>query len=533
MVRAYARSSSPKESIFIYNAMRRNGVSPDNYTLPVVLKACSRMLCARKGKEIHGVSFKFGFEFDAFVQNSLISMYFVCGMVENARKVFNLIPDFVRDVVSWNSMISGYLQSGFCLEALEMFGCMCVEKSVSPNNVTVVGAVNACAKMGNIVLGKMIHGFVVASGFVVLDVYLGSSLIDMYAKCGFIEDSRNVFDGMFERNAVCWTAMIAGYTHLGLFKEAIELFREMQLVGVKAMDATVACVASACGNLGVLDQGRWVHAYCDRIEIGMNLNVKNALIDMYSKCGDINKALEIFNELVQKDVFSWSVMINGLAVNGNSDKALDLFSHMESLGGVRPNEVTFLGLLSACSHGGFVDKGFYYLNSMTKTYNLTPRIEHYSCMIDLLGRANLLIEAEKFLRAMPMEPDAAIWRSLLFSSTNNRNVELAEYAAKQILDLEPRKCGGHVLLSNTYAAASRWNDVKRVRRNMGVCEIRKQPGCSFVEIDGDVHEFFVSDTSHPQTHMIYETVFGIYRFLQSERYVMDALDCFESATTQD
>ncbi|XP_010249343.1 PREDICTED: pentatricopeptide repeat-containing protein At1g08070, chloroplastic-like isoform X2 [Nelumbo nucifera] len=436
------------------------------------------------------------------------------------RRVFDLVPVCVRDVVSWNSIISGYLQKGLCEEALKVFGKMLDGRSERPNELTVASVLTACGRIGDLDLGKKIHGFLMASG-IVFDVFLGSSLIDMYVKCGQTEDARKVFDRLPHRNVVSWTSMIAGYTHCGLFREAINLFREMQVAGVMIYEATLACVISACGHLGALDQGSWVHAYGERNGIKMNLPVKNALIDMYSKCGNIDKALEIFHELIQPDVFSWTVMISGLAVNGKSEKAVDFFSQMEMSSEVRPNEVTFLGLLSACSHGGMVEKGFYYFGSMTRTYNLTPRIEHYGCMVDLLGRASLLAEAKKFLMEMPIEPDAVIWRALLFACRNNRNIEMAEFAAKQILQLEPRKCGTHILLSNIYASVSRWSDAERIRKIMNVHGIQKQPACSFIEINGVVHEFSIADTSHPETNIIYKMVIGMDQLLRSEGYMPD------------
>ncbi|XP_042477975.1 pentatricopeptide repeat-containing protein At1g08070, chloroplastic-like [Macadamia integrifolia] len=523
MFRAYSCSSSPWESITLYNLMRQNDVLPDNYTFPFILKACSRAQYLEKGEEIHGLGLKLGFEFDVFVQNSLISMYSTCGVIETARRVFDLVPVWVRDLVSWNSMISGYLQRDFCGKALELFCEMKGGSSERPNELTAVSVITACARIGDLNLGRRVHGFVAVNGFV-LDVFLVSSLIDMYTKFGRIVDAQNVFDRLQDRNVVCWTSMIAGYTQLGLFKEAMQLFREMQIENVMADEVAIACVASACGHLGALDQGKWVHAYCERNQIEMNLTVKNSLIDMYAKSGDINKALEIFHKLIRRDVFSWSVMISGLAMNGKSKEALDLFSGMLSSSEVRPNDVTFLGVLSACSQGGLVEMGTYYFNLMTRTYNLSPRIEHYGCMVDLLGRANLLAEAENLIRAMPIEPDAVIWRSLLFSCKINGNIELAEFAAERILELEPRKCGAHILLSNTYAAASRWSDVKRVRKGMYVHAIQKQPGCSFVEINGLIHEFFVADCTHPQTDIIYETIIAMHQLLQSEGYVPDTSD---------
>ncbi|CAL5430567.1 unnamed protein product [Camellia sinensis] len=461
MFQAYSHGSSPLQSLTLYNLMRRsNRVIPDKYTFPFVLKACGRLGLIEKGLEIHCLSAKLGLEYDVFVQNALISMYFQCGFVEFGRMVFDMVPGLVRDVVTWNSVISGYVQSDCCANALKVFGELLDDCAVRPNEVTVVSALTACGRNGFLDLGTKVHGFSVVSGFN-LDVFLGSSLVDMYAKCGQLEDARKVFDRIPNRNIVCWTSMIAGYVQSDLYKDAIDLFREMQVVGVRADSPTIACVISACGHSGALHQGRWVHGYCERNRIEMNLPVKNALIDMYSKCGDIEKAVEIFHGITKKDVFSWTAMISGLAMNGQSEKALHFFSQMEMSIDVRPNEVTFLGVLSACSHSGFVDKGFYYFEAMTRCYGLAPWLEHYGCMVDLLGRANLLVEAVKFIKSLPIRSDVVIWRSLLFACQSHGNAELAEFAANKIEELEPRKCGARVLLSNVYASASRWSDVKR------------------------------------------------------------------------
>ncbi|XP_019263060.1 PREDICTED: pentatricopeptide repeat-containing protein At1g08070, chloroplastic-like [Nicotiana attenuata] len=523
LLRAYSHSSFPEQAISLYNQMMRKSMILDNFTFPFVLKACGRLNNFHKGVEVHCVSLKMGFGFDVFVQNALVYMYFQCGVVEFAQKVFDFMPDSGRDVVTWNSMISGYLQCGFCHQAVKTFGKMLHESGVRLNDVSIVSALTACARTGLLDLGKKIHGLIVVYGLVI-DVFLGSSLIDMYTKCGQLEDARKVFDRLLDKNAVCWTSMIAGYLQSDMFKEAIELFREMQMAGVNAEPATIACVASACGHSGALDLGRWVHNYCEKSGIEMNLVVKNSLIDMYSKCGLVDKALEVFHLLTNKDVYSWSMMISGLAMNARSDEALQLFSLMEGSSGVRPNGVTFLGILSACSHGGCVGEGFYYFEKMTGQYKLPPGVEHYGCLVDLLGRANLLVEAMEFIGSMPIQPDAVIWRSLLFACSRHGNVELAEVAAKKISELEPEKCGAHVLLSNAYASASRWKDVRMVRRNMGAEGIQKQPGCSFSEIDGSVHEFLVADSVHCQIGVICDTLQAMNVVLKSRLFELDFLD---------
>lgn len=443
-------------------------------------------------------------------------MYFSCGLDAAARRVFYSADDSALDVVSWNSLISGYLQNGRCREALLVFeNMMC--GSIAMDAITPVSALIACGRIGAIDLGRSIHALVVTYGFK-LNCYLGSSLISMYARCGCVDDARKLFDRIPERNVVCWTSMISGCTQSGEFKESIELFREMQMAGVRADDTTIASVVSSCAQLGALTQGRYIHKYCDVNNIGNLLSVKNALIDMYSKCGDVQKAFQVFQVLTQPDVISWSTMISGLAINGYSQEALDLFSKMELSGEVMPNEITFLGVLTACSHGGLVDKGYHYFNQIVHPYGLVPQIEHYGCIVDLLGRANRLEEAYKFIKQMPIEPDVVIWRSLLFACRAEGNVEQAEYAAQRILELEPRKCGGHVLLSNIYAVSSRWSDVKSVRGVMSSHNIQKLPGCSFIELNGVVHEFLATDRSHHQSESISELLLVINRHLVLESY---------------
>eukprot|EP00257_Ricinus_communis_P019729 XP_015578801.1 pentatricopeptide repeat-containing protein At1g08070, chloroplastic [Ricinus communis] len=523
LFKARSNCSTPIESISLYNLMIKNATLPDNYSFPFIFKACGRLLLLNKGQELHALSLKLGFECDVFIQNALVSMYSFCGQVEIARDVFDMVPVLIRDVVSWNSMISGYLQCERNGDALKVFGELLNDNFVRFDEVTLVNALTACGRTGFVNLGKKIHALIVVNGFV-LDVILGSCLIDMYAKCAQMDNAREVFDKIPVRNLVCWTSLIVGYARLNMYKEGLELFRELQIAGVIADAALVACVVSACGHMGALAQGRWVHTYCERNGIDMNLSVRNALIDMYSKCGDIEKAHQIFNGMVKKDLFSWTAMISGFAMNGYSDEALELFAQVETCNDVKPNEVTFLGVLSACSHGGFVDKGFQYFKAMSQIYHITPRIEHYGCMVDLLGRSNLLNEAEKFIRAMPIQPDVVIWRSLLFACRCHDNIELAELASNEIEELEPRRLEARVLLSQVYASASRWSDAKKVRKFMPRQKLQKQPGCSFVEVNGNVQEFFSEEKSYGQMDIVYETNVQIHKVFRSEGFDYDLLD---------
>ncbi|KAL0928405.1 hypothetical protein M5K25_000284 [Dendrobium thyrsiflorum] len=498
---------TPSLALTFFELIHSQGLALDGYTFTSALKATSRLSQPNTGAEMHSLLIKLGLESDTFVLNSLIHMYSASGLVGMAREVFDLAPDSSRDVVSWNSMVSGFSYNNLYEESLIVFRQM-VEHSRTMDANSLVGALTSCAKIGSLNLGRMIHSLIVTRGLD-MDCYLCSSLINMYSKCGDLNQAHKLFDEIPEKNAVCWTAMISGYAQSNQFVKSIMLFRKMQAAKLKPDENTISSVLSSCAQLGALDQGRYIHAYCDIIGIILGLSAKNALIDMYAKCGEIDRAFSIFHELEKPDVFSWTTIISGLAMNGNSFEALKLFSQMESSSLVVPNEITFLGVLSACSHGGLIEAGYYYFDRMKTVYKLWPRLEHYGCMVDLLGRAKLLLEAEKFVKDMPIKPDVVIWRSLLFASRINEDVRMAEFAAQRIMELEPEMCGGPVMLSNVYAMASKWTDVSRTRRHMYSQSIQKQPGLSFIELNGVIHEFLSAGKSHSQNEVIYNVLCGI------------------------
>lgn len=519
VLRSLSSGPVPSLSLSFLSLLRRSGYMPiDNYSLSAALSTAARMPSVVVGAQLHALSVKLGLSSDTFVLNTLINMYLSCSYPSTARSVLDSAPKGASDTVSWNTIIAGYVHAGLPNKALQAFSQM-AKGQVMLDDVTLLNALVACARTCMMKVGKLCHTLLVTNSFEI-NCYMGSSLISMYAKCGQVEDARRVFDGMPERNAVCWTSMISGYTQLGQSKEAVKLFRDMQIAGVKVDDATIATVVSSCGQMGALDLGRYVHAYCDIHGLGKDISVKNSLIDMYSKCGDIKKAYDIFRGMVKRDDFSWTVMIMGFAANGLSGEALDLFAQMEEEGEVMPNEITFLGVLTSCSHGGLVEQGYHHFYRMSSIYGIAPRIEHYGCMVDLLGRAKLLAEAEQFIKEMPIAPDVVMWRSLLFACRACGEVGLAEYVAERIQVLEPNRCGGDVLLSNVYATTSRWVDANKVRTGIYSSRKTKQPGCSFIEVDGCVHEFFAGDESHFETEAIYNILLGINELLVAESFLI-------------
>lgn len=381
-----------------------------------------------------------------------------CGLLNHAQCLFDEMPE--RGIVSWNAMINGYAKSGDIETALELFDRM-PERNVDSWNTLIAG----------------------------------------HVKCGRLDMARRLFDEMPLKNVVSWSAMISGYAQGDCPSEALVLFEKMKALGVRANLAAIVSMLSACSQLGALEKGRQVHAYIESNKMKMDSIIGTALIDMYAKCGCIDKAFHVFDALVPKDVFSWTAMISGSAVNGHGTKALELFAQME-LDGVRPNEVTFVGVLCACSHGGLVELAGLYFHSMKAKYGLEPTIEHYGCMVDALGRAGLLEEAVTLVQAVPA--NAVLWGSLLGACWIHRNAEIAEYVIDRLVELNPEDGGVYVLLSNIYAMRGRWDEARRTRMLMKFKGLEKIPGCSSIEVHGIVHNFYVGDRSHPEAVQIYQ-----------------------------
>ncbi|KAF3795132.1 Pentatricopeptide repeat-containing protein [Nymphaea thermarum] len=513
MIRGFSLSENPSEAILFYKKMVSQGLFPDNYTFPFVFRACGQLRALREGEELHVHAIKHGFESYPYVKNTLIRMYAMCGDLGAARQVFDRVGE--QDLVSWTTMIAGYANMGFHKLAIEMF--LQMERArVGGDEVTMVIVLSACSQLGDLDMGKKVHRYIVDNG-IKMDVFVGNALVDMYIKCGDVDFACQVFDQMREKNVVSWNAMIAGLAQQGQFKEALAMFRKMQVIGFEPDTVTMVGVLRACASLGALDLGRWVHVYMDKNYIKADGYVGNALVDMYAKCGSIEQAEDVFNGMANRDVFSYTSMIVGFAMHGLGKRALALFKEMSKVG-VAPDEITFIGVLSACSHAGLVEEGRRHFDEMIKVYCLTPEIEHYGCMVDLLGRAGLLDEAEEFIKAMPMQPDAFVWGALLGACKIHGKVELGGRISRLLLELEPQRDGAYVVMSNIYASASRWPDVVKIRKEMKARKLKKTPGCSLIELDGMVHEFRMGDRSHPKTKEIYLMLEEIIDRLKVEGY---------------
>eukprot|EP01018_Ginkgo_biloba_P013168 Gb_21055 [translate_table: standard] len=516
MIAGYIRNGQFTEALNFFRRMQLAGVKPNANTFASVFRACANPAVLDQGMEIHEEIIRSGFQSDVFVQTALVDMYAKCGSIKNARTVFDKM--YQRNVVSWTAMIAGYVQNGQPVEALKVFRQMQLV-GMNPNANTFASVLPACANLAALEEGMEIHEEIIRSKFQ-CNVFVQSALVDMYAKCGNLQKARDVFDKMYERNVVCWTAIIAGYAQNGQAVEALQIFRQMQLAGVKPDRSTYASVLPALANLAALEQGTEIHEDIVKSVFPSDVILDNALIDMYSKCGNIKMARDLFDKMHQRDTVSWTVMIAGYALHGHGKEALKLFEQMQH-SGINPNHITFIFVLSACCHAGLVDEGHKYFECMSQNYHITPAIKHYVCMVDLLGRAGRLDEAQDFINKMPIKADAIVWSSLLGACRLHKNIELGERVAEHLFELDPKNAAPYVLLSNMYAAAGRWDESENMRRMMKNRRVEKTPGCSWIEVNKQVHTFLVGDRSHPQIQRIYSLLDSLSKQMKAAGYVPD------------
>eukprot|EP01018_Ginkgo_biloba_P030408 Gb_26155 [translate_table: standard] len=515
-VATFCRDGRLKEATAIFQEISQQGVSINSETYAHLLQACGDMKFLPEGKQIHAHLLLCGLEPNVFLETKLIIMYANCGSFVDARLMFDKIP--IRNVFSWNGLIRGCVTHGHYEESLALYSQM-QRASINPDRFTFPFVLKACAGLGTLQQGKNIHTDIIRSG-IELNVYVECALIDMYSKCRSMENACRVFDEMSQRNVVSWTAMIAGYAQNGLANEALKVFREMQVAGMKPNLMTITSVLPACTHSVALQLGKEIHDHAIKSGIESDVFVASALIDMYSKCGCVEIARQVFDKITRKDVVSWNAMIVGYGMHGHGIKAIELLNQME-MAGVKPDHVTFIHVLSACSHAGLLIEGLQYFDCMSRYYHITPTVDHYACMVDLLGRVGHLDEAYNFIMKMPLQPDIVVWGTLLSACRIHNNIELGECAFRHLFELEPDNCGNYVLLSNIYAEAGRWDDVANLRTMMKNRGFKKRPGCSWIQVKNRVHAFLVGDMIHEQSAEIYAMLESLAAQLKETGYMPD------------
>ncbi|XP_030506083.2 pentatricopeptide repeat-containing protein At5g66520 [Cannabis sativa] len=511
------------------------------------LNSCSSM---SELKQFHSQIIRCGLSTDNYTMGRLIKFCALSdfGDITYAIHLYNTLPH--PDAFIYNTIIRGYFQSESPINSFLFYSQM-LHDSVIPNRYTFPSLVRACGLNNGVREGKQVHAHVVKFGFLV-DGFCQNSLIHMYlnfqspeearrvfdsmplrdvvswtmliagySQCGFVDEAFQLFELMPERNAVSWNAMIASYVQNNRFHEAFALFRRMQEEKVTLDKYLAASVLKACTGIGALHQGKWIHDYIEKSCIELDSKLVTTIIDMYCKCGCLDKAFQVFNKWPDKGISSWNCMIGGFAIHGKGEAAIELFEEMQRRM-VAPDHITFVNLLSACAHSGLVEKGRHYFQCMTRVYGIEPRREHFGCMVDLLGRAGMLDEARELIHEMPISPDAGVLGALLGACKIHGNIKLGEEIWEEVIRLDPENSGRYVLLANLYARAGRSEDVAKVRKLMNDRGVKKVAGFSMIELEGDVHEFIAGERTHPESKAIYGKVNEMLKAISCAGYVPES-----------
>ncbi|QCE03539.1 structure-specific endonuclease subunit SLX1 [Vigna unguiculata] len=470
----------------VFRLMIGAGVTPNSVTISSMLPVLGELGLFKLGMEVHGFSLRMNIDSDVFIANALIDMYAKSGYSRIASTIFNKMGG--RNIVSWNVMIANFAQNKLEFEAVELVRQM-QDKGEILNNVTFTNVLPACARLGFLNVGKEIHARIIRVGSS-LDLFVSNALTDMYSKCGCLNLAHNVFN-ISVRDEVSYNILIIGYSRTNECSESISLFSEMILLGMAPDIVSFMGVISACANLASVRQGKEIHGLLVRKLFHSHLFAANSLLDLYTRCGRIDLATKVFDTIPNKDVASWNTMILGYGMRGELGTAMNLFEAMKE-DGVEYDSVSFIAVLTVCSHGGLIEKGRKYFKMMSDL-NIEPMHTHYACMVDLLGRAGLMQEALDLIRGLSIVPDTNIWGALLGACRIHGNIELGHLAAEHLFKLKPQHCGYYILLSNMYAEAERWEEANKVRELMRSRGAKKNPGCSWVQIGDQVHAFLVGE----------------------------------------
>ncbi|KAL8266963.1 hypothetical protein R6Q59_004307 [Mikania micrantha] len=514
LISGHVQNGLMNEALDLLREMIYIGTKPDTITLASFLPSLSESASINQGKEIHCYILRQNVHFDVFLKNALIDMYFKCREVEMAHNVFTCNTDI--DIVICTAMISGYVLNGMSFDALKIFRCM-LEKQMRPNAVTLSSSLPACAGLAALKLGKELHGQIFKKRLEGR-CHVGTSVMDMYAKCGRVDLAHQVFVRMSEKDSVSWNSMITSFCHNSQPEKAIDLFQEMGSKGAKYDFVSISAALSACANLALFGYGKAIHGFMTRGALKTDVYAESALIDMYAKCGNLESAITVFNIMQEKNEVSWNSIISAYGNHGHLQECLSLFHQMKEHG-FQPDHVTFLAIISACDHTGLIDDGHYYFKSMTNDYGITPQMEHYACMIDLFGRAGRVNEAYEIIKSMPFDPDAGVWGTLLGASRVHGNIELAEIASGHLFDMDPTNSGYYVLLSNVQADAGKWEGANKTRNMMKLRGVEKVPGYSWIEVNNETHVFGAADTCNPKSSKIYALLQNFLLVIKDEECV--------------
>ncbi|XVF13079.1 hypothetical protein REPUB_Repub08aG0177000 [Reevesia pubescens] len=500
------------EAFQLFKSLRCKALGVNEYTITNVLSAIAgeRMLCL--GKQIQAVSQKEGFLKVVFVGNALISMYGKCGKMDDARCIFD---DMVlQDSVSWNSLIAGYFDNGFVSLALKVFSNM-RGFSVEVNCYTLASILEAVSDSNSLHLAMQMHSYMVKCGFM-LDDYVVSCLITTYGRCGISDESRRVFSDIDRISVMHLNALLSTLVNADCHADGVDFFRNAMVSNLEVDGKTFSIILKACSAITDLEQGRRIHSLALKSGFNHVCFVETAVIDLYCKCGSVGDAEKAFRYASIDNLAAWNAIITGYAQHGRYNEAFEFYERMTECR-IEPDEITYLGLLISCCHAGLVQEARSYMNSMVECHGLIPHLEHYACMVDLLGRVGLLEDAKKTIDQIPITPDARIWQILLSACSIHGNVDMGRVAASKLLELQPDNESAYILLSNLCASAGMWNAVRKLRREMKEKLLCKEPGSSWIQVRGSMHYFFSDDLLHPDHKEIFLELTKLYEHIRASK----------------
>lgn len=507
LISALSTVGNLTEVLNLFSRLRLNNLETDQQTFGSLVSALAREGSIEVGRVVHGLIITSGFELDKHVGTSLVSLYSRCRKVDDAFQIFYQAED--KDVVFWTAMISGLIQNDSADNALRLFQKMLVSRMM-PSSATMACVIAACAQLDSIKHGKSIHCYILRQRMTV-DIPMQNSLVSLYAKCGFLEQSCSIFSKMDERNVVSWNAIVTGYAQNGYLSKALLLFHEMRSANQLPDSITVVSLLQACASIGAYHQGKWIHSYVLRSCLGPCIRIGTALVDMYAKCGNLDSSRKCFDIMPEHDSVSWTAIIAGYGSHGKGETALKMFSEFLQ-SGMAPNDVIFLSVLYACNHNGLVDSGMILFESMIHEHKIEPKIEHLACIVDLLCRAGRVQDAYNFYRKMFETPVVDVLGILLDACRKNGHEELGRTIAEEISEFEPADAGMYVQLAQSFASMARWDGVGEAWVQMKSHGLRKAPAWSIIEMHGTFTPFFTQHSSHPE----YETIASILRILTDD-----------------
>lgn len=517
LITGYTKDVKNEEAIQLFIEMQTLGLKPTEFTFAAVLCASIGLENVALGQQVHGFVVKTNFVWNVFVGNALLDFYSKHDCIKHARKLFDEMPEL--DGISYNVIITGYAWDGQYEESLHLFREL-QDTKFDRRQFPFATMSSIAANTLDLEMGRQIHSQAIVTT-ADLETSLGNSLVDMYAKCGRYEEANSVFANLAYRNSVPWTAMISAYIQKGLPEEGLNWFKDMRRASISPDQATFASVLRASANLASLSLGKQFHSCIIRSGFMSNVFSGSALLDMYAKCGSIKEAIQTFREMPDRNIVSWNALLSAYALVGDAEATLRSFKQMLD-SGLQPDSVSFLTVITACSHRGLIEEGLQHFNSMTQIYKVVPKKEHYASVVDMLCRRGRFDEAEKLLAHMPFEPDEIIWSSVLNSCRIHKNQELAKRAADSLFNMNKlRDASALITMSNIYAEAGQWENVGKVKKAMRERGVKKVPAYSWVDVKHKVHVFSANDKTHPRIEEIMRKIDMLTHRMENEGYKPD------------